>query len=77
MPWSNPSRRRRSRLLQRSYRLPSSSPGDARGVPFWGRTFELLLSGDVKLAWALLLAWVIILVATVTGHGLAACRSVD
>ena len=42
----------------------------ARGVPFWGRGFELLLSGDVRLAWGLLLlSWGIVLVAAVTGHG--------
>lgn len=50
--------------------MASQSSADSRGVPTWGRAFDLLLSGDVRLAWGLLFtAWVIVFVATVTGNG--------
>jgi hypothetical protein len=38
---------------------------DMRGGRFWGRGFELLLSGGVRPAWGLLvLAWGIVLLAS-------------
>ncbi len=50
--------------------MVGQNSADARGVPFWGRAFELVLSGDVRLAWGLLLlAWGIVFVGAMTGHG--------
>jgi hypothetical protein len=44
--------------------MVGQNSADGRGVPSWGRAFDLLLSGDVRLAWGLLLlAWGIVFVA--------------
>jgi hypothetical protein len=60
--------------------MPGRNSAGARGVPFRGRGFELLLSGDVRIAWGLLLlSWGIVLVSRRRDRPrtLAARRSVD